>query len=197
MVRSAINGPPSSRNVDLDQQGDPVVIATPTHPVSQAITRFAHERLLSKPAAARSRRSEPRGGEAIMTLSNDWPTPGTWATAPDGADSSPSPQAPADVPRRAARNADPFAGVKPACTRVCWRALVPSCTTLTDQHNSTAGHANPAGSTLQRDDIPMTAAARARGRRRDPRPRPARAVLRDAGVSDHGQRSRPDLRRTT
>ncbi|TCM48977.1 AAA family ATPase [Kribbella sp. VKM Ac-2568] len=57
VVRSAVNGHvPSSRNVPISiNKGTPIVIATPAHPVSQAITRFAHERLLNRPVAARSR----------------------------------------------------------------------------------------------------------------------------------------------
>jgi MinD-like ATPase involved in chromosome partitioning or flagellar assembly len=56
-VRSAISGHvPSSRNVPISiNKGTPIVIATPTHPVSQAITRFAHERLLSRPVATKSK----------------------------------------------------------------------------------------------------------------------------------------------
>jgi Flp pilus assembly CpaE family ATPase len=56
---------PSSRNVPISiNKGTPIVIATPTHPVSQAITRFARERLLNQPVATRSkafaRRAEGR-----------------------------------------------------------------------------------------------------------------------------------------
>jgi Flp pilus assembly CpaE family ATPase len=46
---------PSSRAVPISiNQGTPITIATPAHPVSQAITRFARERLA--PAAARATR---------------------------------------------------------------------------------------------------------------------------------------------
>jgi pilus assembly protein CpaE len=57
VVRSEISAHvPSSRNVPISiNKGTPIVIGTPTHPVSQAITRFARERLLSQPAAARTR----------------------------------------------------------------------------------------------------------------------------------------------
>lgn len=56
---------PSSRNVPVSiNRGTPIVFATPTHPVSQAITRFARERLLNQPVPARSkafaRRAEGR-----------------------------------------------------------------------------------------------------------------------------------------
>jgi pilus assembly protein CpaE len=55
VVRSPVSAQvPSSRNVPISiNKGTPIVIATPTHPVSQAIIRFAHERLLSRPAPAR------------------------------------------------------------------------------------------------------------------------------------------------
>jgi pilus assembly protein CpaE len=63
VVRSAINGHvPSSRNVPISiNKGTPIVIATPTHPVSQAVTRLAHERLLNRPVAARSKAFARRG----------------------------------------------------------------------------------------------------------------------------------------
>ncbi|MFF0343851.1 CpaE family protein [Kribbella sp. NPDC004875] len=56
---------PSSRNVPVSiNKGTPIVIATPAHPVSQAITRFARERLLNQPfapkAKAFARRAEGR-----------------------------------------------------------------------------------------------------------------------------------------
>jgi pilus assembly protein CpaE len=63
VVRSTINGHvPSSRNVPISiNKGTPIVIATPAHPVSQAITRFAHERLLSRSAPARHKAFARRG----------------------------------------------------------------------------------------------------------------------------------------
>jgi MinD-like ATPase involved in chromosome partitioning or flagellar assembly len=64
VVRSPISAQvPSSRNVPISiNKGTPIVIATPTHPVSQAITRFAHERLLSQPVPARHRAFTGRRG---------------------------------------------------------------------------------------------------------------------------------------
>lgn len=54
---------PSSRNVPVSiNKGVPLVIATPAHPVSQAITRFSRERLLNQPVAAKSRAFARRGG---------------------------------------------------------------------------------------------------------------------------------------
>lgn len=63
IVRSSVNGHiPSSRNVPISiNKGVPIVIATPTHPVSQAITRFAGERLLSRSAAGRTKAFARRG----------------------------------------------------------------------------------------------------------------------------------------
>lgn len=63
VVRSPINGHvPSSRNVPISiNKGTPIVIGTPAHPVSQAITRFAHERLLSQTAPARHKAFARRG----------------------------------------------------------------------------------------------------------------------------------------
>jgi pilus assembly protein CpaE len=63
VVRSAVNGQvPSSRNVPISiNKGTPLVIATPTHPVSQAITRFARERLLNQGAPTRLKAFARRG----------------------------------------------------------------------------------------------------------------------------------------
>lgn len=63
VVRSPLNGQvPSSRNVPISiNKGVPIVIGTPTHPVSQAITRFANDRLLSRPVAVRTRAFARRG----------------------------------------------------------------------------------------------------------------------------------------
>ena len=53
---------PSSRSVPISiNQGTPIVIGTPNHPVSQAIVRFAHERLLSRPATAKTKAFVRRG----------------------------------------------------------------------------------------------------------------------------------------
>ena len=53
---------PSSRSVPISiNQGTPIVIGTPNHPVSQAIVRFAHERLLSRPATAKTKAFARRG----------------------------------------------------------------------------------------------------------------------------------------
>ncbi|WP_350276406.1 AAA family ATPase [Kribbella sp. HUAS MG21] len=66
VVHSAISAQvPSSRNVPVSiNRGTPIVFATPTHPVSQAIIRFARERLLNQPiptrAKAFARRAEGR-----------------------------------------------------------------------------------------------------------------------------------------
>jgi Flp pilus assembly CpaE family ATPase len=47
---------PSSRAVPVSiNQGTPISLATPGHPVSQAISRFAQQRLLATPAAERPR----------------------------------------------------------------------------------------------------------------------------------------------
>jgi MinD-like ATPase involved in chromosome partitioning or flagellar assembly len=64
VVRSPISAQvPSSRNVPISiNKGTPIVIATPTHPVSQAITRFAQERLLSQPMPARNKAFAVRRG---------------------------------------------------------------------------------------------------------------------------------------
>jgi pilus assembly protein CpaE len=64
VVRSPISAQvPSSRAVPISiNKGTPIVIATPTHPVSQAITRFAQERLLNQPAAARNKAFALRRG---------------------------------------------------------------------------------------------------------------------------------------
>jgi pilus assembly protein CpaE len=64
VVRSPISAQvPSSRNVPISiNKGTPIVIATPTHPVSQAISRFARERLLSQPAPARHKAFAVRRG---------------------------------------------------------------------------------------------------------------------------------------
>ena len=64
VVRSPISAQvPSSRNVPISiNKGIPIVIATPTHPVSQAITRFAQERLLSQPVPARHKAFAVRRG---------------------------------------------------------------------------------------------------------------------------------------
>jgi Flp pilus assembly CpaE family ATPase len=53
---------PSSRDVPISiNKGTPLTLASPGHPVSQAITRFAHQKLLDVPQAASSRRSRSRG----------------------------------------------------------------------------------------------------------------------------------------
>ncbi|HZO63600.1 MAG TPA: P-loop NTPase [Kribbellaceae bacterium] len=64
VVRSPISAQvPSSRNVPISiNKGTPIVLATPTHPVSQAITRFAQERLLSQPMPARHKAFAVRRG---------------------------------------------------------------------------------------------------------------------------------------
>jgi Flp pilus assembly CpaE family ATPase len=64
VVRSPISAQvPSSRAVPISiNKGAPIVIATPTHPVSQAITRFAQERLLNQPAPARNKAFAVRRG---------------------------------------------------------------------------------------------------------------------------------------
>jgi Flp pilus assembly CpaE family ATPase len=64
VVRSPISAQvPSSRNVPISiNKGTPIVIATPTHPVSQAIIRFARERLLSQPVQARHKAFAVRRG---------------------------------------------------------------------------------------------------------------------------------------
>jgi pilus assembly protein CpaE len=63
VVRNPINAQvPSSRNVPISiNKGTPLVIATPTHAVSQAITRFARERLLSQAAPVRTKAFARRG----------------------------------------------------------------------------------------------------------------------------------------
>jgi len=63
VVRSTIDGHvPSSRNVPISiNKGTPIVIATPTHPVSQAIARFARERVLSQSEPVRHRPFARRG----------------------------------------------------------------------------------------------------------------------------------------
>jgi Flp pilus assembly CpaE family ATPase len=64
VVRSPISAQvPSSRAVPISiNKGTPIVIATPAHPVSQAITRLAQERLLNQPAAARNKAFAVRRG---------------------------------------------------------------------------------------------------------------------------------------
>ncbi|MGW1341300.1 AAA family ATPase [Kribbella sp. NPDC002412] len=64
VVRSTISAQvPSSRNVPISiNKGTPIVIATPAHPVSQAITRFARERLLSLTTPARHKAFAVRRG---------------------------------------------------------------------------------------------------------------------------------------
>ncbi|TDW66652.1 AAA family ATPase [Kribbella pratensis] len=53
---------PSSRSVPISiNQGTPIVIGTPNHPVSHAIVKFAHERLLSRPATAKTKAFARRG----------------------------------------------------------------------------------------------------------------------------------------
>jgi Flp pilus assembly CpaE family ATPase len=63
VVRSEISAHvPSSRNVPISiNKGTPIVIGTPNHPVSQAIARFARERLLNQPAVARNKAFARRG----------------------------------------------------------------------------------------------------------------------------------------
>ncbi|WP_328993410.1 AAA family ATPase [Kribbella sp. NBC_01245] len=63
VVRSPINGNvPSSRHVPISiNKGIPIVFGTPGHPVSQAITRFAHERLLGGAEPARTKVYARRG----------------------------------------------------------------------------------------------------------------------------------------
>jgi pilus assembly protein CpaE len=63
VVRSPINVQvPSSRSVPISiNKGTPIVIATPSHPVSQAIIRFARERLLSQAMPARHKAFARRG----------------------------------------------------------------------------------------------------------------------------------------
>lgn len=49
---------PSSRDVPISiNKGTPITLASPGHPVSQAITRFAHQRLLAAAEPATSRRA--------------------------------------------------------------------------------------------------------------------------------------------
>lgn len=57
VVRSPISGHvPSSRHVPISiNKGIPIVFGTPGHPVSQAITRFAHDRLLGGAEPARTK----------------------------------------------------------------------------------------------------------------------------------------------
>ncbi len=64
VVRSHISAAvPSSRAVPISiNKGTPIVIATPNHPVSQAITRLARERLLSQPVPARKKPFAGRRG---------------------------------------------------------------------------------------------------------------------------------------
>jgi Flp pilus assembly CpaE family ATPase len=64
VVRSPISAQvPSSRAVPISiNKGTPILIATPAHPVSQAITRFARERLLSQPVPARHKAFAGRRG---------------------------------------------------------------------------------------------------------------------------------------
>jgi MinD-like ATPase involved in chromosome partitioning or flagellar assembly len=63
VVRSPLNVQvPSSRNVPISiNRGTPIVLAMPNHPVSQAITKFAHERLLSRPVAVKTKAFARRG----------------------------------------------------------------------------------------------------------------------------------------
>lgn len=63
VVRSPISAQvPSSRNVPVSiNKGIPIRIATPNHPVSQAITRFARERMLSASAPTLVKASAGRG----------------------------------------------------------------------------------------------------------------------------------------
>jgi pilus assembly protein CpaE len=62
VVRSPISAQvPSSRAVPVSiNKGTPIVIATPNHPVSQAITRFSREHLLSQSAPVRHKISAVR-----------------------------------------------------------------------------------------------------------------------------------------
>ncbi|WP_432880144.1 AAA family ATPase [Kribbella sp. CA-245084] len=63
VVRSPLDAQvPSSRSVPISiNKGIPIVVGTPNHPVSQAIVRFAHERLLSRPATAKTKAFVRRG----------------------------------------------------------------------------------------------------------------------------------------
>jgi MinD-like ATPase involved in chromosome partitioning or flagellar assembly len=64
VVRTHISAAvPSSRAVPISiNKGTPIVISTPTHPVSEAITRLARERLLSQPVPARRKPFAGRRG---------------------------------------------------------------------------------------------------------------------------------------
>ncbi|MEU4194821.1 AAA family ATPase [Kribbella sp. NPDC026611] len=53
---------PSSRSVPISiNKGVPIVLATPNHPVSQAITKFARERLIGRPVATKAKAFARRG----------------------------------------------------------------------------------------------------------------------------------------
>ncbi|TCM48978.1 CpaF family protein [Kribbella sp. VKM Ac-2568] len=103
--------------------------------------------------------------------------------------SSPSPQAPADVPRRAARNADPFAGVKRSVHQGLLESLGPKLYDAhLDQHELEQQVTQTLQAVLQRDDTPMTAADRARVAQEVADEilghGPLEPYLRDAGVSE-------------
>jgi len=59
---------PSSRDVPVSiNKGMPLTLASSGHPVSQAITRFARQRLLEAPEAARSRKAGRSRGRRRLT----------------------------------------------------------------------------------------------------------------------------------
>ena len=103
--------------------------------------------------------------------------------------SSPSPQTSADVPRRAARNADPFAGVKRSVHQGLLESLGPKLYDAhLDQHELEQQVTQTLQAVLQRDDTPMTAADRTRVAQEVADEilghGPLEPYLRDAGVSE-------------
>jgi pilus assembly protein CpaF len=102
---------------------------------------------------------------------------------------SPSPRPTADVPRRAARNADPFAGVKRSVHQGLLEALGPKLYDAhLDQRELEQRVTQTLQAVLQRDDTPMTAADRSRVAQEVADEilghGPLEPYLRDAGVSE-------------
>ena len=149
---------PSSRAVPVSiNTGTPITLASSGHPVSQAITSFARQRLLNGPAAAAVAGSaaRPRREKAVgMSLSDRL----AQRLAPGAI-----PLEQAGVPRRAARHADPFAVIKRSVHEALLEALGPR---LYDAHLDQRELEQRVTQTLQvvlqHDESPLTVADRSR-----------------------------------
>ena len=115
---------PSSRAVPISiNKGTPITLASPDHPVSQAIARFAQQRLLARGGAGRAAAGRAQARQADRVSLSDRLAQRLAPAAVQPEQPGPDATAPATSTRSPRSSA--------ACTRRCWRHSARGCTTRT------------------------------------------------------------------